>query len=636
MSAFEVGGASFFQSVAPATSDGGAGLESMSELSNEEAGSSLRQRLERAAFPAVFLTLLGTPVQAEVPASEAVGEIAVPLEDGEMIDFDQMTDLAFLLGEELEYVDGGLDAALDFWQLGEQMAQLAPSDNGESEFALIQEFRALLDLHEAIVGPYARGDGELGPLASHEVASTPSADEGESARPIQGLAGIAAAAGAAEVADTLTGWGFNPEFQTRLARVVERMRSEYGLDVEVIEGFREQSRQDDLWAQGRTRPGPVVTWTRESRHTVGAAADLHIDGDWVKGRGALLLSRVAAEEGLRTLGPRDPGHIELPGDLTRLAAQADELELAKQLSERFRPVPSTVGTRRDGEGARGVARVAPVANVARVARPGGELAALPTPMSPTPEAIQVEGRAPEAVRPEAVSAETKQPEAVPAPSRPVPQTAEAAAAARLDRLFRAMDDTGDEGSSDGGELRSTKSEAPGLAPSSERSLESWVRRVGAGAPGLDMIRRVEAIRNAEPRDALRRVMIALEGADATEVGRVRLDVRGDRVNALFDIDDAGLARRIERDMAALRTQLAAEGVDPGRLRVRTGGGELAPAGAEVRVDATRSSSSAEGGRERGEGHSQQDGQDQRDLTERRREFREDRPAPRDTDMEDES
>ena len=38
-------------------------------------------------------------------------------------------------------------------------------------------------------------------------------------------------------------------------------------DVTVIEGHRPQADQDARYAQGRTAPGPIVTWTRNSRHT---------------------------------------------------------------------------------------------------------------------------------------------------------------------------------------------------------------------------------------------------------------------------------------------------------------------------------------------------------------------------------
>jgi peptidoglycan L-alanyl-D-glutamate endopeptidase CwlK len=40
------------------------------------------------------------------------------------------------------------------------------------------------------------------------------------------------------------------------------------------EGFRTQARQDWLYAQGRTRPGDIVTWTHNSDHSTGMAADI--------------------------------------------------------------------------------------------------------------------------------------------------------------------------------------------------------------------------------------------------------------------------------------------------------------------------------------------------------------------------
>ena len=42
----------------------------------------------------------------------------------------------------------------------------------------------------------------------------------------------------------------------------------------VIETYRPQSRQDELYAQGRTKPGKKVTWTRHSKHTERKAVDI--------------------------------------------------------------------------------------------------------------------------------------------------------------------------------------------------------------------------------------------------------------------------------------------------------------------------------------------------------------------------
>lgn len=50
-----------------------------------------------------------------------------------------------------------------------------------------------------------------------------------------------------------------------------------GLPVIVIETYRSQERQDYLYAQGRVREGPQVTWTKNSYHTSRRAFDIAKD-----------------------------------------------------------------------------------------------------------------------------------------------------------------------------------------------------------------------------------------------------------------------------------------------------------------------------------------------------------------------
>lgn len=47
-----------------------------------------------------------------------------------------------------------------------------------------------------------------------------------------------------------------------------------GLEVCITETYRSQLRQDHLYEQGRSRPGQVVTWTRQSKHTGRRAFDI--------------------------------------------------------------------------------------------------------------------------------------------------------------------------------------------------------------------------------------------------------------------------------------------------------------------------------------------------------------------------
>lgn len=47
-----------------------------------------------------------------------------------------------------------------------------------------------------------------------------------------------------------------------------------GLEVKITETYRSQERQNYLYEQGRTRPGKIVTWTKNSRHTSRRAWDI--------------------------------------------------------------------------------------------------------------------------------------------------------------------------------------------------------------------------------------------------------------------------------------------------------------------------------------------------------------------------
>lgn len=64
-----------------------------------------------------------------------------------------------------------------------------------------------------------------------------------------------------------------------LARVVKRAITISKVDFKVICGVRTPEEQAALYAQGRTKPGPKVTWTLKSRHLpdsrgLGCAVDL--------------------------------------------------------------------------------------------------------------------------------------------------------------------------------------------------------------------------------------------------------------------------------------------------------------------------------------------------------------------------
>ena len=64
--------------------------------------------------------------------------------------------------------------------------------------------------------------------------------------------------------------GVNPD----LIRVVKRAIELSPIDFAVVQGVRTQDEQNALYEQGRTKPGKIVTWTKDSKHVGGKAVDL--------------------------------------------------------------------------------------------------------------------------------------------------------------------------------------------------------------------------------------------------------------------------------------------------------------------------------------------------------------------------
>ena len=66
-----------------------------------------------------------------------------------------------------------------------------------------------------------------------------------------------------------------PETQEKYREFDEAMKSA-GIDYIVTCTLRTQAEQDALYAQGRTAPGKIVTWTRNSKHIGGTAFDIAV------------------------------------------------------------------------------------------------------------------------------------------------------------------------------------------------------------------------------------------------------------------------------------------------------------------------------------------------------------------------
>lgn len=122
-----------------------------------------------------------------------------------------------------------------------------------------------------------------------------------------------------------------------LVRVVERAIEITRHDFSVLCGVRTKAEQAALYAQGRTKPGPVVTWTMDSRHIpqadgYGHAVDLvPYPMDWKSGEKfdaiAAAMFKASSECGVplrwgqdwnrngvpRERGETDAPHFELAG-----------------------------------------------------------------------------------------------------------------------------------------------------------------------------------------------------------------------------------------------------------------------------------------------------------------------------------
>lgn len=64
--------------------------------------------------------------------------------------------------------------------------------------------------------------------------------------------------------------GVNPSLVAVVRRAIELST----VDFTVLEGKRTLERQQELFDQGRTKPGKIVTWTMKSKHLDGDAVDL--------------------------------------------------------------------------------------------------------------------------------------------------------------------------------------------------------------------------------------------------------------------------------------------------------------------------------------------------------------------------
>jgi len=331
-----------------------------------------------------------------------------------------------------------------------------------------------------------------------------------------------------------------PEFRARLDRIIDRMRDEFGHEVEVVETVRAPERQEHLFAQGRTAPGPVVTWTTNSAHLTGEAADVLIDGKWNHPTAYARLHEIAREEGVNTLGMRDPGHLELRGSATG-GSTAASAQSAAAGAARFAQSGGIAQVA-------SVARVAQVAQVAQVARPGSGARMLPTEPNSEPTAAPRLG--------DATIIASRAPMSSASGDRSGNSTPSGSDRERSSERDR---------SSVGAE---TTSAFGSLSSSVDRVLDGGAPRVAAPA-GSTAAARAEAIAvltdDAPVRD-ISSLTMHVESPDGPE--QIRVNLRGGAVGAQVLTSNAGLADRLRMQTADLQDALGRHGLDTESLRVQ--------------------------------------------------------------------
>ncbi len=374
-----------------------------------------------------------------------------------------------------------------------------------------------------------------------------------------------------------------PAFRERLDRVIDRMRDEFGHEVQVVETVRSPERQDHLYAMGRTRPGPVVTWTTNSAHLSGEAADVMIDGKWHNPQGHARLHAIATEEGLHTLGMRDPGHLELRG-----ASRSSAIGASRETSESAGAhAPSRSMSSNGMAQVAAVARVAQVASVAQVARPGSSGAA---------------ARAPDSANPSVALPESASSTATLA-SR-IGSASGSHARGQSDLHEQSPEQSSRDKRRDGvganerPALTSDSSSAIGtLGASVDRVLEGGAPKVAAPV-GSNAAARAEAIavlRDDAPARSINSLTMHVETPNGAE--EVRVSLRGGTVGAQISTNDAALADRLRMQTADLQDALGRHGLDTQSLRVqsaRTQDGDAVRIGMSERAELLKASGAGAG------------------------------------------
>jgi len=112
----------------------------------------------------------------------------------------------------------------------------------------------------------------------------------------------------------------HPELARRVGKLIDALAIQ-GIQIEIDTALRTSTQQDELFSQGRTQPGKIVTNARgfQSNHVIGCAVDVSPDDavtgapDWNASHPAWqAIVRMASSYGLRDgVSWHDMPHLEL-------------------------------------------------------------------------------------------------------------------------------------------------------------------------------------------------------------------------------------------------------------------------------------------------------------------------------------
>lgn len=378
----------------------------------------------------------------------------------------------------------------------------------------------------------------------------------------------------------------DPALRDRLDRVVARME-QAGHTVTVTEAARSQSRQDSLYAQGRTAPGPVVTWTRQSRHLGGLAVDVKVDGSYNNPEAYALLGKMANEEGLGTLGSKDPGHLEIHADdaLASLSQMANitEAELSVEAgSSRSARVAQVARVATVAP----VARVAQVASVANVTAAGAVAAPQHTVSSESPT-VFARGHAAPVLS--ADIARAQQPTSASSANVNTSLAPQAAAVAAAAALSGSATSNGESGFNQNGQgtARTVFSHGVTRAESVRSAVSAMTASALAGAMGTGSASlsmggigtsatrgaatamradEIQSLIESRDKQPVSRMMLTVDD-EAGGIDRIRVDVRGARVGAQMTFGENGDAVGAAGRVMELARALEQRGLSPDALKV---------------------------------------------------------------------